>query len=443
MQQSAWVIGGGLAGCECAWQLAQRGVSVTLVEQRPGARTPAHQTGELAELVCSNSLRAAAPTNAVGLLKHEMRTLDSLIIKMADETAVPAGGALAVDRDLFSQRVTAAIQQHPNIRVVRDRVDGIPETRPCVICTGPLTSDELATAIASVTGAESIAYYDAIAPIIDADSIDWAVVFRGSRLGRGQTTDDESQRDAYANCPFDKAQYHEFVKALCEAEKVPLREFEDRKFFEGCLPIEVMAERGVMTLAFGPCKPIGLTDPRTGRWPFAVVQLRSENAAQTAFNMVGFQTRMTHSEQLRVFRTIPGLQDAKFLRLGSMHRNTFVDSPRVLDGALGLRGADGVYLAGQITGVEGYAESAACGLWCGIMLAEKLNGRELTAPPSTTAIGGLLKHLRNDTGRFQPSNVTWAHLEPLEQRHHKRDRADAYVARGERDLREWIATVHR
>jgi methylenetetrahydrofolate--tRNA-(uracil-5-)-methyltransferase len=468
------VIGGGLAGCEAAWQLAERGIAVELCEMKPHKRTPAQTTDGLAELVCSNSMRGAALGNAVGLLKEELRRAGSLVLRCADATAVPAGGALAVDRERFSAAVTEALANHPRIRVVHREVTGIPERRPVIIATGPLTSDALARAIADAVGAEHLAYYDAIAPIVSADSIDWSKVWKQSRWGKGASpravagpgadagtdagtdagagagaeagTAEDGGDEAYINCPFDEAQYRAFVRALVEAEKVAPREFEDTRYFEGCLPCEVMAERGELTLAFGPMKPVGLVDPRTGRRPFAVLQLRPEDGAATAYNLVGFQTRMKYGDQLRVFRTIPGLEEAEFLRMGSVHRNTFVNAPVALDEAMQLRALPGVFLAGQISGVEGYVESAAGGLVCAILLAQRLLDEPLRPPPPTTALGGILTQLGRvpPSGGYQPSNITWAHVPPLEgtgKRLRKRARYEAMAVRALADLATWLEAV--
>jgi len=432
--QSATVIGAGLAGSECAFQLAERGVEVTLIEQKPARRTPAQHLDFFAELVCSNSLRGAALANAVGLIKEEMRRTGSLVIQVADQHSVPAGGALAVDRELFGAEITRRLCTHPRIRVVCDEVTRMPEVRPLVLATGPLTGDALAADLAAAIGSEHLAYYDAIAPIISADSINWDKVFRASRYDKGGD-------DAYVNCPLTREDYDAFVQALLSAEKVAPREFEKIRYFEGCLPVEVMAERGPRTLSFGPMKPVGLTDPRTGRWPNAAVQLRQEDAAGTAFNMVGFQTRLKFPEQKRVFGMIPGLENAEFLRYGSVHRNTFVRSPEVLDDEYQLRARPGVYLAGQVAGVEGYVESAASGLCIGIMLAARLAGRPATPPPATTALGALLGHLRRPSADFQPSNVVWSMFPELDvPLTHKRDkglRRQAMAARALTDLARW------
>ena len=429
------VIGAGLAGTECAWQLAVRGVEVRLVEQKPGSRTPAQQSDAFAELVCSNSFRGAAFHNAVGLLKEEMRRAGSLIMEVGERHRVPAGGAFAVDREEFSAEITRRVHEHPCIEVVHAVVDRIPEERPVVVATGPLTAGGLAEDLANTVGTEHLAYYDAIAPIVSADSIDWNRAFRASRYDKGGDA-------AYVNCPLDANEYEAFVQAVLAAEKVAPREFEHVRYFEGCLPIEVLAARGSRTLAFGCMKPVGLIDPRTGKRPHAVVQLRQENEAGTAFNMVGFQTRMKWPEQKRVFRMIPGLENAEFERFGSVHRNTFVDSPRVLGDDLALVAEPGVYLAGQVGGVEGYVESAACGLVLGLRLAHELNGHALRFPPPTTMLGGLIGHLRTARDDFQPSNVMWSMVPPIEGRRlSKRARRDAQVERALQDLGAWLAHV--
>ena len=419
------VIGGGLAGCEAAFQLAERGIQVELFEQKPIARTPAQHSDRLAELVCSNSLRGAALTNAVGLLKEEMRRAGSLIMRAADIARVPAGGALAVDREVFATEVERAIANHPRITrraAIVERLDD-ERSRPTIVATGPLTADALAAELCRIIGGE-LAYYDAIAPIVATDSLKLEEMFFASRWDKGEPDTaevaDEPREEggdrAYLNAPMTREQYEAFVDALLAADKVEPRAFEETRYFEGCLPIEIMAARGRETLRHGPMKPVGLTDPRTGRWPYAVVQLRPEDHEKTAYNLVGFQTRMTYGAQQQVLRMIPGLGEAEFLRMGSVHRNTFVHAPRVLDETLQLRAREGVYLAGQITGVEGYVESAACGLLCARMLAEKLLGKAISKPPPTTAFGGLLSHLSRDPGDkhgFQPSNITWAHVTPL------------------------------
>jgi len=460
MNDSVTIVGAGLAGCEAAFQLAQRGITVRLVEMKPHKRTPAQTSDQLCELVCSNSLRGAALSNAVGLLKEELRRSGSLIMAVADRTQVPAGGALAVDRDLFSQQITALVSTHPKITLERREITAIPEDRPVILATGPLTSDALALDLERCLGQSRLAYYDAIAPIVSADSIDWSRVWKQSRYGKGVTpssslhsAQDALGDEAYVNCPFDEAAYKAFVAALRGAEKTEARAFEEVRYFEGCLPCEVMAERGEMTLAFGPMKPVGLTDPRTGRRPYAVIQLRQEDEAATAYNLVGFQTRMKYAEQLRVFRSITGLEEAEFLRMGSIHRNTFVDAPSVLDETMQLKSTPGVYVAGQISGVEGYVESAAGGFLCATFLARTLRGSAPVFPPRTTAFGGLLTHLRRGprdagggggAGSYQPSNITWAHVPPLEgeqRRLKKRARYELLAERALRDLEGFVAEI--
>jgi methylenetetrahydrofolate--tRNA-(uracil-5-)-methyltransferase len=447
------IIGAGLAGCEAAWQLAERGIDVTLVEQKPLARTPAQTTDKLCELVCSNSMRGAALMNAVGLLKEELRRAGSLIMACAEATKVPAGGALAVDREAFASLVTARIEGHPRIRIEHRVVERIPEAsadHPVILATGPLTGDGLAGDLARTVGAEHLAYYDAIAPIVSADSIDWDKVFKQSRWGKGGPEAAEGGLldstalgdEAYVNCPFDQAQYDAFVAAIVAAEKVAPRAFEETRYFEGCLPIEVMAARGPMTLSFGPMKPVGLTDPRTQRRPHAVVQLRPEDAAMTAYNLVGFQTRMTYGEQSRVFRMVPGLEECEILRFGSVHRNTFVNAPVLLDERMQLRARPGVFLAGQVTGVEGYVESCAGGLLCAVMLAQALRGEAIAPPPESTALGGIRTHLARPQERFQPSNITWACLPPHEDRKlKKRERYGALAERALVALEGWLAAA--
>jgi methylenetetrahydrofolate--tRNA-(uracil-5-)-methyltransferase len=442
------VVGGGLAGCEAAFQLARRGHEVELREQKPRKRTPAQTTDRLAELVCSNSLRGAALTNAVGLLKEELRRAGSLVLACADESRVPAGGALAVDRERFASAVERAIEGHPNIRRVAEEVVHIPEERPVVLATGPLTGDALAKELEDACGGR-LAYYDAIAPIVSADSLDLGKLFAASRWDKGAEGDEpqEGGDKAYLNAPMNRDEYGAFLDALLAAEKVEARAFEDVRYFEGCLPIEVMAERGRDTLRHGPMKPVGLTDPRTGRWPYAVVQLRQEDEAATAYNLVGFQTRMTFGAQARVFRLIPGLENVEIQRYGSVHRNTFVDAPQVLDATMQLRSRPGVFLAGQVTGVEGYVESAAGGFLCAIMLAQRLADREVVPPPPTTALGGLLTHLsRAPEGKhgFQPSNITWACLPPLDELRDERGKKlpktvkyERMAARALDDLARW------
>lgn len=433
------VVGAGLAGCEAALQLASRGVAVRLLEQKPLARTPAQSSDRPCELVCSNSLRGAALSNAVGLLKEEMRRLGSFVIRAADATRVPAGGALAVDRERFSARIEEWLAADPRVERVAEVVERVPDARPCIVATGPLTSGPLAADLERRIGGARLSYYDAIAPIVASESIDWDRVFFASRWDKGERDDD---RRAYANCPLDREQYQRFVEALRAAEKVAPSELEPPRYFEGCLPIETMAERGLETLAFGPMKPVGLTDPRTGRWPAAVVQLRREDAAGTAWNLVGFQTRMLRGEQERVFRMIPGLERAEFERYGQVHRNTFLDAPALLGAALALETDPELHFAGQIAGTEGYVESAACGWLVAWFVAERLAGRALRPPPATTAHGALLRHLATATGDFQPSNVIFAHFEGWDgARLKKRARHEAMAARALRDLEAWRASV--
>ncbi|MDC0747368.1 methylenetetrahydrofolate--tRNA-(uracil(54)-C(5))-methyltransferase (FADH(2)-oxidizing) TrmFO [Polyangium mundeleinium] len=447
------IVGAGLAGCEAAFQLAERGHHVRLLEMKPARRTPAQTSDFFAELVCSNSLRGAALANAVGLLKEELRRAGSLLMRVADRTSVPAGGALAVDRERFGAEMTSTMREHPRITVETGEVTEIPRERPVILATGPLTADALASSIAEAVGTKHLAYYDAIAPILSADSINWSKVWKQSRWGKGTSERaqepgrklmaedaEESGDEAYVNCPFDEEQYRAFVAALVAAEKVAPREFEDVRYFEGCLPCEVMAERGERTLAYGPMKPVGLVDPRTGRRPHAVIQLRAEDVAATAYNMVGFQTRMKYPEQLRVFRMVPGLEEAEFLRFGSVHRNTFVDAPRVLGPGMEMQRMPGVFLAGQVAGVEGYVESAAAGFVCAVLLAQRLAGKPLAPPPKTTALGGILTHLGREQPSYQPSNITWAHLPPLEgtkSRLTKRARYEAMAERALADLDPW------
>lgn len=432
------IVGAGLAGCEAAYQLASRGYQVRLSEMKPEKRTPAQCGDGLAELVCSNSLRGAAISNAVGLLKEELRLAGSVVMRCALETRVPAGGALAVDRERFSAMMTALIHQHERIELIPGEITRIPDERPTILATGPLTSDALASDIARIVGAEHLAYYDAIAPIVSADSIDHNIVWRQSRYDKGGAD--------YLNCPFDEQQYTDFVQAMIDAEKVEAHDFEDVRYFEGCLPCEVMAARGKDTLTYGPMKPVGLTDPRTGRRPHAVLQLRAEDAAATAFNLVGFQSRMKWPEQQRVFRMIPGLEKAEFLRMGAVHRNTFVNAPALLDDHMQLTAMPGVYVAGQMAGVEGYVESAAAGLICSIMLAQSLNDETVTPPPETTALGGILTHLKRSHPKqgYQPSNITWAHIPPLEKqerRMKKRQRYEKMADRAIDDLAPWLEAI--
>lgn len=431
------VVGAGLAGCEIALGLAERGIRVLVLEQKPHARTPAQTSDGLCELVCSNSFRGAALANAVGLLKEEMRRLGSWVMRAAEKTRVPAGGALAVDRERFSAQMTEWMRAHPLIELRSGVVEAVPETRPVVIATGPLTGDALAADVARRVGRDRLAYYDAIAPIVSADSIDESKVFRASRYDKGETEED---RTAYVNAPMNQEQYRQFVADVRAAQKVEPKSFEEVRYFEGCLPIEVMAERGDDTLAYGPMKPVGLTDPRTGRWPFAVIQLRPEDESASAYNLVGFQTRMTWGEQARVFRTIPGLEQAEFLRYGAVHRNTFLDAPSLLDATFQLTTEPGIYFAGQISGVEGYVESAASGMLVARFIAERLAGREPRLPPPTTAFGGLIAQLSRHPEDYQPSNITFSHLAPYEgKRLKKRAKYEVMAERALADLAAWAA----
>lgn len=433
------IVGAGLAGCEAALTLASRGVPVRLYEQKPKSRTPAQESDKLCELVCSNSFRGAALSNAVGLLKEEMRRLGSFVMQVADETRVPAGGALAVDRERFAAGMTRLVQQNPNIELREELVERLPEGRPTIIATGPLTGDALARDIAAKVGTSALAYYDAIAPIVSADSIDWEQVFIASRWEKGETEEDKS---AYVNCPLTEEQYKAFVAEVRAARKVEPKAFEDVRYFEGCLPIEVMAERGEMTLAFGPMKPVGLTDPRTGRWPFAVIQLRKEDEAGTAYNMVGFQSRMAWPEQERIFRMVPGLGSAEFQRYGAVHRNTFLNAPRLLDATFQLRSDPGLYFTGQISGTEGYVESAAGGLLTAYFVAARLSGAEPALPPPTTALGGIVTHLSRNADDYQPSNITFSHIAPWDGRRlKKREKYEAMAERALRDLEDFRRQV--
>jgi len=435
MTKQIQIIGGGLAGTEAAWQIAERGIPVELFEMRPERMTPAHHGGQLGELVCSNSLRGTGMHNAVGLLKEELRRCNSLFIQTADIHAVPAGGALAVDRDGFAKHLTQAIEEHPMITLSRREVTEIPEDQLVIIASGPLTSEALAAKIAALTGQEHLYFYDAIAPIIEADSIDYDQVYAASRYGRGGAD--------YLNCPFDKEQYQAFVEALCKAEKVKPHTFEKVIHFEGCMPIEALAERGEMTLAFGPMKPVGLPDPRTGRDPYAVVQLRQDDRHGNLYNMVGFQTKLTYPEQRRAFRTIPGLSDATFARLGSMHRNTFINAPACLNQFLQLKDKPNLLFAGQITGVEGYVESAASGFLAGLIAVALCNGAVFKSPPATTAIGALLNYPATAAAEnYQPMNITYGLFPPLEKRIRKRrDRRQALADRALQDLEVWLGSA--
>ena len=445
MAYDVHIIGGGLAGSEAAWQLARRGLRVRLSEMRGGGdSTEAHQTDALAELVCSNSFRSDDDEkNAVGLLHHEMRALGSLTMAAAAKAQVPAGSALAVDRDLFSAEVESALAALPNLEIVRERIDHLPSAGLTIIATGPLTAAALAASIGAATGAESLAFFDAIAPIVYRDSIDMDTCWMASRWDKGETKD-------YINCPLTADQYAAFHAGLVAGEKSTFKEWEnDTPYFNACLPIEVMAERGFETLRFGPMKPVGLDNPHwatpehpTGRWPHAVVQLRQDNRLGTLWNMVGFQTKLKHAEQVRLFRTIPGLENAEFARLGGLHRNTFLNSPLLLDRQLRLKSAPHIRFAGQITGCEGYVESAAVGLIAGLMLAAEIGGRAWRSPPRTTAMGALLAHITGDAEAetYQPMNVNFGLFPPVDAEVKKKQRKEAYTGRAKADLAGWLAS---
>jgi methylenetetrahydrofolate--tRNA-(uracil-5-)-methyltransferase len=457
----ARVIGGGLAGCEAAWQLARRGVAVELREQKPHKRTPAQTSDRLAELVCSNSFRSDNPENAVGLLKEEMRRAGSFLMACAAEARVPAGDALAVDRDRFVALVQDGLARQPLITLIAGEVLTLPQDGvPTIVSTGPLTSDSLAASIAVACGRDRLAFYDAIAPIVEADSVtldedepDRGAYFM-SRWGKGAGAD-------YLNCPMDRDQYTLFLQALLEADRADAKPFEALHYFEGCLPIEVMAERGVDTMRFGPLKPVGLEHPRTGWRPFAIIQLRQEDLHGTAYNLVGCQTRLKQPAQRAVFAHVPALKEARFLRYGAIHRNTYVDAPAVLDDRNGLRGRPGIFLAGQITGVEGYVESTASGLLTALVLADALAGRALDVPPETTALGGLWRHARGTlraqgNTAYAPSNISWSMMPPVDDAHvpplvpgkkrpklGKTDKRKLLVERARADLDGWLAARPR
>src|SRR5262245_34218582 len=435
------IIGGGLAGSEAAWQLASAGVPVVLHEMRPVRGTEAHQTDGLAELVCSNSFRSDdAHNNAVGLLHEEMRRAGSLIMRAADAHKLPAGGALAVDRHGFSAAVQQALLDHPLVELRREEIAGLPpaDWDSVILATGPLTSPALAEPIGKLTGEESLAFFDAIAPIVHYESIDQSIAWKQSRYDKGGPAGDGAD---YLNCPLDKAQYEAFVAALLSADKTEFKEWEkSTPYFDGCLPIEVMAARGPDTLRWGPMKPVGLRDPRTGRRPWAVVQLRQDNALGTLWNIVGFQTKLKHGEQTRLLRTIPGLERAEFARLGGLHRNTFLNSPRLLDATLKLKAMPRLRFAGQITGCERYVDSSAIGLLTGRFAAAERQGRTMSAPPLTTAMGALLGHITGgaDATTFQPMNVNFGLFPPIEGNLRGKERKQALAARALRDLYHWI-----
>lgn len=448
MTHDVHIIGGGLAGSEAAWQLASRGFKVRLSEMRgSGEMTPAHQTDGLAELVCSNSFRSDDDTkNAVGLLHHEMRRLDSIVMRAGEVARVPAGSAMAVDRDVFSAEVQRTLDEHPNVTVVRERVDALPAEGLTIVATGPLTARQLSESIVKATSEERLAFFDAIAPIVHRDSIDMDVCWIQSRWNK--RTEASNEDGDYINCPMTKEQYLAFHQGLLDGEKTEFREWEESTpYFEGCMPIEVMAARGVDTLRFGPMKPVGLDNPHDvtpefpqGRWPYAVVQLRQDNKLGTLWNMVGFQTKLKYGAQVELFRTIPGLENAEFARLGGLHRNTFINSPLVLDRQLRLKDAGHIRFAGQITGCEGYVESSAIGLMAGLMTASELAGRDWTAPPRTSAFGALLSHITGDAEAetYQPMNVNFGLFPPLHEVGKKR-RKEAYTERAKADFGEWLA----
>jgi methylenetetrahydrofolate--tRNA-(uracil-5-)-methyltransferase len=429
------IIGGGLAGCEAAWQAVRRGATVKIHEMKPVKFSPAHESTQLAELVCSNSLRSDAINSAVGLLKEEMRRLGSLIMTAADETQVPAGKALAVDREKFAAFITQRIEEHPRITIIREEVQELPgpgET-PLIMATGPLTSSPLAASLAEITGQDQLSFYDAIAPIVHADSLDRSIIFQASRY-------DDGPGD-YLNCPMSEEQYTTFLTALKQADKVGLKEFEKKKYFEGCLPIEVMAERGDETLRFGPMKPVGLPDPRTGHDAHAVVQLRMENKEGILYNLVGFQTKLTYAAQAQVFRLIPGMENVEFARMGSIHRNTFVCAPKILQPTLQFIERPDLFLAGQLSGVEGYVESTAMGLLTGINAARMAIGEPLLVPPRETALGALVTHLTTtDPKHFQPSNVNFGLFPAFKKKMPKKLRGQYRADNALESLEKWCET---
>jgi methylenetetrahydrofolate--tRNA-(uracil-5-)-methyltransferase len=428
------IIGAGLAGCEAAWQIAKRGGEAILYEMKPEAYSPAHRSPFFAELVCSNSFKSESIENASGVLKEEMGQLESLVLKVAKEAKVPAGGSLAVDREVFSKQITQILESLENVVVIRKEVSSIPQEGITIVATGPLTSEALSKEIQKVTGTRHLFFYDAISPIITADSINFQKAFKSSRYGKGG--------EDYVNCPMEEGEYYQFVETLNEAERVPVQQFEKRYLFEGCLPVEEMAARGRDTLAHGPLKPVGLIDPKTGRQPFAVVQLRQEDRFETLFNLVGFQTRLKHEEQKKVFRMIPGLENAEFVRLGSIHRNTFIDSPRLLSESLQLKDHPNLLLAGQITGVEGYMESTAMGLLSGINAYRYANGMATVVPPLTTAMGTLVHYITHSlTVPFQPMNINFGLFPPLPGRSQGRGKRLLLAKRALKEMEEWKKKV--
>lgn len=434
--QRVAIVGAGLAGCECALRLARSGFGVTLFEQKPESCSPAHSSPHLAELVCSNSLRSDEIASGIGLLKQELRELGSALMSVADVTRVPAGKALAVDRELFAARVTEMVESEANITLIRKEITAIdaPELAAferVVLAAGPLASEALSASLSQAVGGEHLYFYDAIAPIIAADSVDFSIAFWGSRYG-------EPGEGDYLNCPMTEEEYRTFYAGLLAGERVASREFEEEKHFEGCMPVEALAERGDRTLVFGPLKPVGFTDPRTGRRPYAILQLRPENSNRTMFNLVGCQTKLTYAAQAQCFRLVPGLENVEFVRFGSMHRNTYVNAPTTLNEELALCSRPRIHLAGQITGVEGYVESMACGLWAGMLLARKFEGTSLVPPPVTTALGALLAHLRMPSKRFQPSNVHFGLMPEPEARVKKKERKAWYADRARAAFADWL-----
>ena len=434
------IIGGGLAGCEAAWQLAVHSVSSTIFEMKPDNYSPAHENPALGELVCSNSFRSMEHTTGIGLLQREMKELGSLIMEAARKTKVPAGKALAVDRVRFARYLTQAVEDNPLIKVNRMEISSLDDPvlsrfDAVIVAAGPLVTDALAESLSGIIGEASLYFYDAIAPIVSAESINMDKTFWGSRYKPGD--------DDYLNCPMTREEYLDFYRELVEAETVPARDFEKEVHFQGCMPIEAMASKGEMTMAFGPLKPVGLVNPATGKESFAVVQLRAENLDKSAFNLVGFQTRLKYPEQRRVFAMIPALNDAEFLRLGSMHRNTYVNAPVVLSSRLELKSRPGLFLAGQITGVEGYLESAATGLWLGMLLGHESRGLNLSRPPIDTALGALLHHLKKEEKNFQPSNVNFGLFPPLKVRAKKSRRKELHGERAVRSFEKWYGCLNK
>ena len=437
------IIGGGLAGSEASWQAAEQNIHVKLYEMRPKKETGAHQSGDLAELVCSNSLGSNLPDRASGLLKNEMRRMESMLLAIAEETSIPAGGALAVDRESFAQRVTEKIEQHPNIEIIREEMTEIPD-EPTIIASGPLTSDKLSNAIAALTGEDHLYFFDALAPIVHYESINMDIAFRASRYGRDTKNSEEEEGD-YINCPFNKEEYEIFLNALLEAERIKLHSFElaikkgvkagAHHYFEGCLPAEIIAERGKKSLAFGPLRPVGLRDPRTNRRPYAVLQLRQDNLAGDLYNLVGFQTNLKYNEQKRVFRLIPGLENVEFERYGQMHRNTFINSPRLLRPTLQFHARDNLFFAGQITGVEGYIGNVATGLLAGKNIARLLKNKPLIQLPKTTMLGALTHYITHaEEKRFQPMKANFGIIPPLPPGKKKIGKRERAALRAERSL---------